>query len=298
MNVFVSYSTKDLDKVKPHLDYLKEQKFKLNIQIFENNTDKKWKKHALKKIKNSQMLLFFNGKESSGSKNIQWELKKALKYDIPIYTVMLEADNKKPECLEEKDDYYQTNKQKIIYRDEEIEIEQLARIIQNHEEENYNVVNKGEITKNEILLEQYKIFLQTSEDLVERRQNVNNFYITINSAFIALFGALMTFEIDKLYQSAIGIVFSVMGIILSFSWIKLLDSYGTLNKSKMTVIGCIEKELAANLYAAEWEVMSDKLNRKKYVSFTESEKRIPKIFIALYILLLIGLVCYFFFGKQ
>ena len=36
--------------------------------------------------------------------------------------------------------------------------------------------------------------------------------------------------------------------------------------------------------------MSDKLNNKKYVSFTDSEKRIPRIFSLVYGVIIIGVV--------
>lgn len=66
-----------------------------------------------------------------------------------------------------------------------------------------------------------------------------------------------------------------------------MNAYGILNGSKMKVISIIEHNLPVRLYDAEWDVMSDKLNSKKYVSFTDSEKKTPKAFIALYILLII-----------
>ena len=76
---------------------------------------------------------------------------------------------------------------------------------------------------------------------------------------------------------------SIVGIILSISWIKLLSSYGDLNSSKMKIISYIEKQLPASLYDAEWAALSDKLNKRKYVSFTNSEKGVPLLFIIVYI---------------
>ena len=38
--------------------------------------------------------------------------------------------------------------------------------------------------------------------------------------------------------------------------------------------------------------MSDKLNNKKYVSFTSSEKRIPKLFAAVYSIIIIAIIVY------
>ena len=55
----------------------------------------------------------------------------------------------------------------------------------------------------------------------------------------------------------------------------------------MKVISLIEEKMPVALYDVEWQVMSDKLNNKKYVSFTNSEKRIPKIFLIVYVLVII-----------
>lgn len=41
------------------------------------------------------------------------------------------------------------------------------------------------------------------------------------------------------------------------------------------------------VYDSEWTIMSDKLNSKKYISFTDSEKRVPKLFIMFYALLML-----------
>ena len=82
------------------------------------------------------------------------------------------------------------------------------------------------------------------------------------------------------------------GIILDISWINILEAYGTLNSAKMKVINLLEEQLPVALYDAEWRVMSDKLNNKRYVSFTDSEKRIPKLFICVYGMILLAVLVY------
>lgn len=64
---------------------------------------------------------------------------------------------------------------------------------------------------------------------------------------------------------------------------RIISAYGDLNSSKMKIISHIEKQLPASLYDAEWAALSDKLNKRKYVSFTNSEKRVPHLFIIVYI---------------
>ena len=151
------------------------------------------------------------------------------------------------------------------------------------EDGDYRIFNQDfESMDKAMLFEQYKLFLRTSEDLVTRRQNVNSFYISVNSALVALFAAGMALSIELYYKVALGAIFVLVGLVLSSSWIKTLISYGNLNASKMTIIRSIEKKLPASLYDAEWQALSDKLNKSKYVSFTQNEARIPWIFIGIY----------------
>lgn len=64
-------------------------------------------------------------------------------------------------------------------------------MIKRYDSGDYGLFNGSPSELNQdIILEQYKLFLQTSEDLVSRRQNVNSFYISISSASVAVMGGL------------------------------------------------------------------------------------------------------------
>lgn len=59
----------------------------------------------------------------------------------------------------------------------------------------------------------------------------------------------------------------------------------------------IEKRLPVALYDAEWKIQTDKLNNKPYVSFTNSETRVPKIFIIIYSFILICSIVMLIYSK-
>lgn len=239
-----------------------------------------WKIEAGKKIKKAQMIIFFVGRESHTSSNIDWEIKTAMRHGKPIFTIKLNDNFELNKVLTVTNKFSGQNES----YDKKYSFEEFKVLIKEYEGGDYKVFNQDiDAIDKSLLLEQYKVFLQTSEDLVSRRQNVNNFYITINSALIAAFGLVWALDILAVYKFFVGISLSAVGIILSVSWIKLLTSYGDLNSSKMKIINCIEKQLPASLYDAEWAALSDKLNKRKYVSFTNSEKRVPILFIVVYI---------------
>ena len=107
-------------------------------------------------------------------------------------------------------------------------------------------------------------------------------------------GALLALDLAQNTKMIVGLVFCVIGVILSISWSKILASYGNLNSSKMKIISNIEKQLPLSLFDAEWAALSDKLNKKKYVSFTESEQIIPRLFGIAYLFVMIIIVVSYF----
>ena len=62
----------------------------------------------------------------------------------------------------------------------------------------------------------------------------------------------------------------------------------------MKIISSIEKQLPLSLFDAEWAALSDKLNKKKYVSFTESEQVVPRLFGMVYFLVMIFIAVSYF----
>ena len=138
------------------------------------------------------------------------------------------------------------------------------------------------------LFEQYKLYLSTSESLVSRRQSVSTFYLSANSALVTICSVIFALLGDISEKMFIAVVISLVGIIMDVSWMRILDAYGTLNASKMKIISLIERRLPVSLYDKEWDVMSDKLNGKKYISFTDSEKRMPHIFIVIYVIVILA----------
>ena len=60
----------------------------------------------------------------------------------------------------------------------------------------------------------------------------------------------------------------------------------------MKIIGILENQLPLSMYDAEWNVLDDRMSKKRYKSFTQSESAIPKYFMVMYGLLGSGLAVY------
>ena len=288
MNIFIVHSGCDkkivTDSIIPQIEKL-EPRAKLlalkNGGIF-------WKIEANNLIKKAQMVLFIVGKNSYESENISWELKKALRCNKLILYYKLNTEYEINDVIYGVDRF---SKKKKILAEKMESLEDVVNRVKRYEDNEYKLFNDDIVNVNRSeLLEQYKVFLETSESLVTRRQSVNSFYISANTALITIMAALVTLFGSLIEKIAICGLVSVVGLILAFSWYSILESYGVLNSSKMKVIRIIERELPVSLYDTEWDVMSDKLNSKKYTSFTDSEKKTPKIFAVLYLTLIVVMI--------
>ena len=277
MNIFVIHSGEDLELIQETKKEILTNCKSANVLLLDYRTF--WKPQARQLMKSAQIVLYFVGENSYKSKNIDWELKKAIRYHKPIKYIRLKEDNKLNASLKAKDPYTQ---EPIELAHELLSLNDLYDIIENYETDAYiNLINND--MDSTTLLEQYRLFAETSEALVNRRQNVNSFYISANTALITIAATAFSLSEDWASKLLITLILTVPGILLNHSWYKILESYGIINSSKMKILGMLEKRLAASLYDAEWQAMSNPYNKKQYISFTDSEKNIPRIFTGIYI---------------
>lgn len=301
VNIFIVHSGKNYDQaqiIRQQLEGLRDENNKLlvspemshaNVLILENG-GMFWKVDAKKLIKQAQLILFIQGETSAASPYIQWEIETAQKLHKEIILYKLSPSLETPDWLIKPDHFSGLKK---IQAKEINTITEIKNRIRSYDLGEYNVFTDDinnifdDPSRKQELFEQYKLYQETSEALVSRRQNVSNFFLSINSAITGLLGIVLALNIALSNMMLMLATLSFIGIILNISWTNLLEAYGTLNSSKMKVIRLIEQKLPISLYDSEWEIMSDKLNSKKYRSFTESEKKIPRIFSFIYIITII-----------
>jgi len=136
----------------------------------------------------------------------------------------------------------------------------------------------------EIILEQYKLFVNTAEKVSDRRQSANNFFLTLNSAILAFSGYLTSIDIKKWY-----FIVAFMGVFISYFWLKIIKSYRQLNSGKFKVIHDVEEKLPIALFKDEWNYLG-KGRTKEYVKLTVVESGVPILFMLLYILIIIIMI--------
>jgi len=144
-------------------------------------------------------------------------------------------------------------------------------------------ININEFDK--ILLEQYKLHIELTDRISQRRYIINTSFMTLNTALLS--GTYWFHDIN------FGIL--VIGILISLVWYISINSYRQLNSAKFKIIHEIEKKLSANLFNYEWQLLGREKEKMKYWSISKLEQYIPFIFIMIYLIIYLG--NYFYIGR-
>ena len=219
---------------------------------------KDWEDQAIDAMANAEAVIIYDRKACEQSENAIWEIEKAQEVKLPIVDIS-PKDTTTNVC----------SKLKPLY----------------DLEEEFSACFKNKDSGN--ALELYKLMIESSESLIQRRQRTNAFFITAIGSLLAIAGLMV--KTGALYSGTIWLLygFSVVGLLLCNSWRNLIDNYGKLNKAKFDVILRLEQDLDARIYEAEWVSLGKGLRPKKYKSFTSTEKNVPLYFGLLIIVLTI-----------
>lgn len=266
MKIYFMYNYVDERRAEAKIEELK--KTGLDVWHFPSDYQrKKWKHIAKTKIKECNYVCYFFNKEAflQHGKNIIWEYKTAQKYGkkvifidgnepTPIEDLIIQEDNVLLKNL--FNESFSGDKLMMKNTVESFEKAQNKLKYQSSWNANEQVIQPNNSSLHDsdfshILFEQYKLMVETSETLIERRQNTSNIYTGIITALLTLVGS--SFALAN--RIATGIIFFAVGlmtIVLSINWKVLLNNYAKNNEGKFAVINAIEKELPANLFDAEY----------------------------------------------
>lgn len=127
------------------------------------------------------------------------------------------------------------------------------------------------------VVEQYKLYVQSSENVSARRVASNRYLLAINAALVALYG-LQSANFGQGYWT---LLIPVMGIPVSVLWFLIIKSHADLNGIKFKVIHELEQHLPAALYKYEWQ-LAEEGRGKTYRAVTRIEQWIPVLFAILH----------------
>ncbi len=257
MKLFVIHRFKDRKKAKAILKSIaKEISSDFSPVFLDSFGDNTWKLKAESEIDECEAIIVFDRQACEESENAKWELEKAA------------SKNKKVVHIQSDDNATSIAELKSLYDLEE----EFDECFSSDSEDTFDL---------------YKLMIDSSESLIQRRQKTNAFFITAIGSLLAIAGLLV--KTGSISSDSIGILygFSVVGLLLCNSWRNLIDNYGKLNKAKFDVILRLEKSLGSQIYSAEWVSLGKGLRPNKYKSFTSTEKNVPLFFGLLIVVLTI-----------
>lgn len=132
------------------------------------------------------------------------------------------------------------------------------------------------------LLEQYKLYVQSAENVSARRVASSRYLLTLNAALLALYG-LQSANFGQGYWT---LLIPVIGIPVSLLWHLIIKSHADLNRIKFDVIHELEQHLPAAAYRYEWQ-LAEEGQGKTYRAVTKIEWWIPILFTVLHVALAI-----------
>ncbi len=135
------------------------------------------------------------------------------------------------------------------------------------------------------LLEQYKAYVQSAENVSARRVASNRFMLSINTALVALYG-LQSANFGQGYWT---LLIPVMGIPVSALWYLIIKSHADLNRIKFNVIHELEQHLPSAMYKHEWK-LAEEGQGKIYRAVTSIERWIPILFTVLHVALAVMII--------
>lgn len=132
------------------------------------------------------------------------------------------------------------------------------------------------------LLKMYDLYVNMADNISARRQSANSYFLSINTAVVALVGYVKLGRTEPA-SSIFYMLISLAGMILTYTWYRLIRSYKNMNTGKFQVIHLIEKQLPISPYDAEWSALGRGRDPDIYLPFTKVEMRVPWIFFAIHL---------------
>jgi len=142
--------------------------------------------------------------------------------------------------------------------------------------------------------DEYRLFVEDTARFSERRQTVTNTYITVNGALIGL----ITFLVKDARLTNWWLVIAMLplivaGVAVCSFWYRLLATYRTLLDFRFEQLEEMERSEALQgchgMYNLEAKRFYRQAPPEQRIGFSHIEMRLPLVFIALYVIMGVGL---------
>lgn len=129
------------------------------------------------------------------------------------------------------------------------------------------------------MLDQYKLYVEMTDRISQRRSESNRYYLTIVTGLFAVMPIILQKQgLRQEEMSALLLIIAVLSILICMVWLINILSYKKINTVKFQIIQDMESHLPFQCYQKEWDYTNHR-REKRYISFSEVEKWIPIIFM-------------------
>jgi hypothetical protein len=145
---------------------------------------------------------------------------------------------------------------------------------------------------NDKIFEQYQLIVEDTARLSDRRQTINNIYLSANSLLLGGIALLVQQSgVKNLADLPLIFLLVCAGMVLCFDWSRLIENYRKLLALRFNLLKKIEarSDFPAPIQTyTEEELLYPNDPGKQRFGFTRVEVNLPLVFITLYVLVVIG----------
>jgi hypothetical protein len=131
-------------------------------------------------------------------------------------------------------------------------------------------------------LTMYQDYVASADTISARRHGANSFFVSINTALLGVAGYFGGEAGNLIWLAALA------GILFSYTWRKLIQSYRSLNAAKFKVINELEQRLPFAAYDREWVHLKGGTDSEVHTPLSAVESRVPLVFMAIHFAVFIG----------
>ena len=152
-------------------------------------------------------------------------------------------------------------------------------------------MGSGSLEEKNLLVEQYKLYVQSADNVSSRRTSSIQYLVAVNAALLSAYGIYFSISGHLLWA----VLIAASGIAVSLFSCAIIRQHTNLNEVKFMVIHEMERHLPSKPYMREWELAESGQGRI-YRPISKIEMYVPVAFFALHTLVLISIIAFLCVG--
>ena len=141
--------------------------------------------------------------------------------------------------------------------------------------------------------DEYKLFVESTQHLSERRQAATQTYLTVNTAIFAILALLVKEAgLKGWYFVGVCLPLFLVGVLACLIWSKIITQYKALIGWRYDQLMVMERGMSGSsqIYVKEWEEFFRPKQEREKFGFSRLEVWLPRLFLILYLMYATGLI--------